>query len=566
MPMRPNPGEHVPEDTARIARRAFPNGHPYLRMRDEFGVLFTNASFAALFHQGGRPAEAPARLALVSLLQFAEGLSDRQAADAVRSRLDWKYLLGLELADPGFDHTVLCEFRERLVRGGSEALLFEQLLEHFRARGWLQAGGKQRTDATHVLAVVRGLNRLQVVGETLRHALNALASAAPAWLLPQIDPAWVERYARSFEETRLPKSDRERQAWAETIGADGFHLLAAVAAEAATGTEWAWLREVPAVDILRQVWVQQFYREERLPSPASPAAGGATVTLRWRREDELPPAALAINSPYDAEARWGRKGGLGWTGYKVHLTETCDAEAPHLITDVQTTPATTADTQALPAVHAALAARELTPATHLVDSGYVDAELLVESEQRQIDLCGPTRGNSHWQAKEGGFTATDFHIDWAARQATCPGGRPSRRWHEGVDQWGNPLIHISFARRACQECALRPQCTRAKENGRVVAVRPQAQHEALVAARQREGTEAFRQTYAARAGVEGTISQGVHRSDLRHCRYVGEAKTNLQHFLTAAGINLVRAAAWLFEPRLARTRQAAFTRLAVQAV
>jgi transposase len=556
MSMRPNPGEHVPEETARIAQRAFPNGHPYLRMRDAFGALFTNELFAALFHHHGRPAEAPARLALVSILQFAEGLSDRQAADAVRSRLDWKYLLGLELTDPGFDHTVLVEFRQRLVQGDQEGLLFEQLLEHFRACGWLKARGTQRTDATHVLAAVRGLNRLEAVGETMRHALNTLASAAPTWLLPQLDPAWTERYERSFEETRLPKSDRERQALAERIGGDGFRLLRAIAAEAAAGTEWAWLREVPAVEILRQVWVQQFYRE------TAPAVSG---TLRWRGEDEFPPAALAIHSPYDAEARWGRKGGLGWAGYKVHLTESCDPDTPHLITDVQTTPATTADTAVVPAVQDALAARDLTPTTHLVDGGYIDAELLVASQERQIDLCGPTRGNSHWQAKEGGFTAADFQIEWNARQATCPGGRPSRRWNEGRDAWGNPLIAISFARSDCQACALRPQCTRAQENGRVLSVRPQAQHTALMAARQREGTEAFRYVYAARAGIEGTVSQGVRRSNLRHCRYVGLAKLKLQHFLTAAGINLVRAAAWLTEPSLARTRQSAFIRLATQA-
>jgi hypothetical protein len=305
--------------------------------------------------------------------------------------------------------------------------------------------------------------------------------------------------------------------------------------------------------------VQQFYRE------ADPQATGGALTLRWRGDPEIPPAAQAINSPYDAEARWGRKGGLGWTGYKVHLTETCAADAPHLITDVATTPATTVDTEVLGAVQTWLAARELLPATHLVDSGYVDAGLLVESQARGIDLCGPTRGNSRWQGREGGFTAADFQLDWDAQQAVCPGGKRSRRWNPGRDRSGNPLIWISFGRADCQGCGLRPQCTRARENGRIVAVQPRAQQEALHAARQREGTAAFRQAYAARAGVEGTVSQGVHRCDLRHCRYVGLAKTHLQHLLTAAGLNLTRMAAWLLDPRLARTRQARFLCLATQA-
>ena len=561
MSMRPNPAEHVPTETARIAHSAFPNGHPYLRLRDEFGVLFTNEAFAALFQHKGRPAEAPARLALVSLLQFAEGLTDREAADAVRSRLDWKYLLGLELTDPGFDHTVLSEFRTRLLKGEAATRLFERLLELARARGWVKAGGKQRTDATHVLAVVRGLNRLQVIGETVRSVLNHLATVAPAWLQPRLDPAWVERYGRSFEETRLPKPERERQALAAAIGQDGFGLLAALWAERTAATEWAGLWHEPAVEILRQVWVQQFYREEAPPGAEEEAA----LALRWRQDDEFPPAAVAINSPYDADARWGRKGGLGWTGYKVHLTETCEADAPHLLTDVATTPATTADTEVVTAIQARLSARDLTPGTHLVDGGYVDAELLVASQARGIDLCGPTRGNSRWQAREGGFTAAAFQIDWAAQQAICPGGQRSRRWHVEKDRGGNPLISIHFARRDCQSCGLRPQCTRSQENGRIVAVRPQAQHEALQAAREREGTPAFRQAYAARAGVEGTVSQGVARSDLRHCRYMGLAKTHLQHLLTAAALNLTRIAAWLLDPRLARTRQATFLRLVAQA-
>src|SRR5262249_31095602 len=146
------------------------------------GTLFTDAQFADLFPTRGQPAETPWRLALVTVLQFVENLSDRQAADAVRSRIDWKYLLGLELTDPGFDATVLCEFRARLVQTGAEARCFEALLTLCKERGWVKARGKQRSDSTHVLAAVHTLNRLENIGETLRHALNVLATAAPEWL------------------------------------------------------------------------------------------------------------------------------------------------------------------------------------------------------------------------------------------------------------------------------------------------------------------------------------------------------------------------------------------------
>ena len=222
-------------------------------------------TFQDLFSRRGQPAEAPWRLALVTLLQFAEGLSDRQAADAVRRCIDWKYLLALELTDPGFHHTLLCEFRARLVQGSQEQLLFETLLEQFRQRKLLKARGTQRTNSAHVLAAVRALNRLEGVGETLRHALNCLATVAPEWLLAQSQPEWLQRYGHRFEDERLPKDETEREAWAQTVGADGFCLLKAIYAAGAP----AWLREVPAVQLLRQVWVQQFYRDE--------------TGLRWRQ-------------------------------------------------------------------------------------------------------------------------------------------------------------------------------------------------------------------------------------------------------------------------------------------
>jgi transposase len=182
MSLKPSPIEPVPEGTARVARAAFRRGNPLLKLRDELGAVFADADFADLFPKLGQPGLPPWRLALVTLLQFRENLPDRQAAEAVRARIDWKYLLGLELTDPGFDHSVLCEFRSRLLGGGAEERLLAKLLEACQARGLLKARGRQRTDATHVLASIRVLNRLELLGETLRAALNEIAAVAPDWL------------------------------------------------------------------------------------------------------------------------------------------------------------------------------------------------------------------------------------------------------------------------------------------------------------------------------------------------------------------------------------------------
>jgi transposase len=236
MSLRAFPGSPIPEDTVRVARAAFPKGNRYMQMHDALGSIYSDGQFAGLFSQTGQPAEAPARLALVLVLQFAEGLSDRQAADAVRGRIDWKYALALELTDPGFDASVLSEFRTRLLHGEAEHLLLETLLTLLQEHGLLKARGTQRTDSTHILAAIRTLNRLELVGETMRYALNRLAVVAPAWLRAHMQPAWPERYGSRVENYRFPKADAARQRLAATIGADGFALLQAAYAPDAPRT------------------------------------------------------------------------------------------------------------------------------------------------------------------------------------------------------------------------------------------------------------------------------------------------------------------------------------------
>ena len=193
MSLHPQATYASPEDTQRVARAAFPRGNLYMPVADRLGTLSHDTQFAALFPTRGQPAEAPARLALATVLPLAAGLSDRQAAEAVRSRIDWKYVLGLDLTDPGFHHTVRSAFRPRLVAGEAEHLLLDTLLTLARTQGLLKTRGRQRTDSTHVLAAMRVLNRLERVGETLRAALHSLAVVAPAWGEALAPPEWYER-------------------------------------------------------------------------------------------------------------------------------------------------------------------------------------------------------------------------------------------------------------------------------------------------------------------------------------------------------------------------------------
>lgn len=546
MSLHPQRLRSIPEETTRVARAAFPHGNAYLRFRDQLGPIFDDQRFAALFSTRGQPAEAPALLALVTLMQFAEGLSDRQAADAVRSRIDWKYLLALELTDPGFDASVLSEFRGRLIAGKAEALLFETLLTRLREAGLLKARGRQRTDSTHVLAAIRTLNRLECVGETLRHTLNTLAVVAPDWLRAWVPSDWFDRYGQRLDGYRLPSGRREREALAERIGADGFRLLEAID----DGTAPSWLREVPAVAVLRRVWIQQYYT----PDPA----------VRWRTAADVPPSSVMISSPYDPDARFSQKRSTEWLGYKVHLTETCDEETPHLITNVETTPATTSDFVMTAVIEEQLAERELLPSEHLVDAGYVTAEQLVRSQQHHdVTLVGPAAEDPSWQAKaKQGYDVAHFVLNWEAQAATCPQGQTSTLWVPGRDRHGQAVVHIRFARTDCQRCLVRAACTQSAAQPRMLTVRPKEQHEALQAARRRQTTEAFQQQYAARAGVEGTISQAVRGADLRRSRYIGLAKTRLHHLITGAAMNLLRVGAWFLDVPRAQTRRSPFLALA----
>jgi len=523
----------IPTDTARVAHAAFPKSTLCLQIRDRLGPLYEDTQFAALFSPTGQPAEAPARLALVLILQYVESLSDRQAAEAVRGRSDWKYALALELTDPGFDASVLSEFRTRLVQGGAETLLLEPLLQQLEAHNLLKARGTQRTDSTHILAAIRTLNRLELVGETVRYALNRLAVAAPAWLQTHLYPAWGERYRHRVENYRLPKTDVERQQLAATIGTDGFTLLRAAYAPEAPPA----VREAPAVEVLRQIWVQQYYGPDDPP--------------RWRQEPDVPPAALLIHSPYDLEARYSLQRGSAWVGYKAHATETCDDDTPHVITHVETTPATTPDDNMLEPIHAALAEQALLPRDHLVDCGYTDAETLVKSAQDYgVHIVGPVAADPSWQAREGtGYDQSAFTIDWEAHTATCPHGKRSRKWQPDIDVAGQEVIQIRFAKKDCQACPVRAACTRAKTEPRTITVRTQTYYEALQAARHDQTTAAFKAQYATRAGIESTLSQGIRAFDLRRSRYIDLAKTHLQHILIAVGINLKRIMAWFTHPQ-----------------
>lgn len=547
MTLHPRYIPDVPEETAKVAQAAFRKGNRYMQMRDKLGTLFNDEQFVDLFPNVGQLAESPWRLALVTVMQFAENLTDRQAADAVRGRIDWKYALSLELSDDGFDFSVLSEFRQRLLNNSAEARLFEIMLIGFQERKLLKSRGKQRTDSTHILANVRELNRIEFVGETLRAALNELARVAPEWLKGIVPTTWFDVYGRPFSEYRLPQKEAERFELGEQIGHDGIYLLTQVYAQ----TTPSELRQLKQVEVLRRVWVLQYYQDE-------------DDHIHWRKSGNVPPGEGILTSPYDPDARLSKKRGSEWVGYKVHLTETCDEDTPHLITHVETTLATTSDNAVIVPIHEELQRKQCLPAQHLVDSGYGSSfDLLMCQRDYDVDLFGPTRKPVSWQANvEEAYDLSTFVIDFEVRTATCPQGYTTDRWYDRIDRRGKPITQVQFPKAVCQACPARERCTRSRSAGRLLGFMREDEFKALQAARQREQTDEFKEAYKKRAGVEGTISQAVGVLGMRHTRYRGLDKVHLQHLMTAAAMNLMRVIDWLSGKERATTRESAFARLA----
>ena len=543
-------------------------------VRDRLGQWLDDEVFAAAFGVRGRPGLAPSRLAVVTVLQMMEDLGDRQAAEAVRTRLDWQYLLGLGLADAGFDHSVLSEFRGRVAEHQLEEAVLDALLAKLAADGLVRAGGKQRTDSTHVIAAVRALHTTELAGESVRAALEALAAVCPDWLAARFCLGdWSRRYgARISTWQRTAPGKAERDRLAVQYARDGYALVAACYEESAP----PWAREIPAVQVLRTVLIQSFTR----------AVGEGGREVISRREpgdggDGVPPAHIKISSPYDGDARWGAKKDLHWLGYKLHISETCDdppacgcpedpAAAgrcdhdvrPNLVTAVATTPASVTDAEMTMAAVAALAGRGLGPGRQYLDGGYASARAVLDAARLfGVTLVTPLRTDSSRQARAGdGYDRSAFAIDYDARTATCPQGKPSTGWTP-VRSEGHDKIVVRFGITNCRPCPARELCTNATRNGRQLTILTREVHELQAAIRPGQQDQDWQDDYKRRSGIEATISQAVAITGCRRARYRGLRKTHLGHVCSAVAVNLRRLDAYWNDTPLNRATTSHLARL-----
>lgn len=519
MSFKPQPPRPMPEELAVLGPKLLGPDNPYRLIGEQLYEQYDEADYVDLYHAEGKPAISPVLLSLVTAFQYMENLPDREAAEAVRIRLDWKYALHLPLEYAGFNFSVLSEFRDRVIKHQAEARLFERLLEQLQVLGLIKRRGRQRTDSLAVLTKVRDLNRLELVVETLRLAVRAVLAVDPVWTRATVPPTWEERYGERCVAARLSKE--ERKTLESEVGQDGQWLLGRLQAE----TTPAVLRELPEVQTLSTVWSQQFeVIEEKVVFQAPGPYDGTT----------------RIQTPHDSEARYSKKGKQSWVGDKLQATETDDEGYPHLITDIAMTSSVETDAVALEGIQVRLEARGLLPGEQLGDTAYISGPNLARSQKRGIDLIGPVpRGQSPQARMPDGITQEQFRMDWEAHVAICPADQVSNK---GI-QHSSGGTQFRFRKAACETCPLRSRCCSGK-GGRAITISPY--HDLLQTARARQETETFKAIYRQhRGGVEGCLSALVRGHGMRKKRYIGQAKGHLQATSTGVAVNLRRAARWL---------------------
>jgi transposase len=517
MSLKVRPPWPMPAETADVGKGLLKEESPYKLVGDQLFYKIREQDFADLYSIEGKPGISPVILAFVSVFQFMEKLPDRQAAEAMRMRMDWKYALHLPLKYEGFDFSVLSEFRDRLLKHDAEGWVFDTLVNEFREMGLIKERGKQRSDSMAMLSKVRKLSRLEMMIETLRLAVGAIVRADRAWGEMLIPPSWEEMYGERFVMQRY--SEQEWRKYEERIGSDGQWLLERLEGKNAP----AEIRDLPEVQVLKTVWAQQFRESE-----------GKIAYQELKRYD----GHTQIQTPHDPEARYGKKRYQEWLGAKVQLTETDDEDRPHLITDITVTNSARTDYEELADIQERLAERNCLPASHYADSGYLSGSNLANSQAQGIDLIGPLAPVITPQDRlPDGITWEQFEIDLQNGRATCPGG------HSIEKSWQNErVIRFKFPDKTCQECSLCPRCCTGK-GGRTLGVSPFYEH--LRVARARQETDEFKQDYHKhRSGVEGSLSALIRGNGLRVSRYVGQRKRYLQAVFIGCSANLQRVARW----------------------
>ncbi len=516
MSLQMNWNTEIPGDTAQVGREILNENDPYRLVGDSVNDLLRLKDFASMYSERGRGGICPIILSLVTVFQFLENIPDRAAAKWAIARIDWKYALHLPLTWKGFNFSDLSNFRKRLLKHGAERLVFEKVLNWVRSQGLIKKHGKHRSDSTHIVGCVERMSRLELAWETLRVVLRAMEAIAPEWYVEKIPATFHEAYVKRQSDWRLSKEEVASKM--QTAGCDGFWLL-----DHLDESVPQVVLDLAEVATLRQVWEQQFARQEETKkvTVCQPPIEGRDV----------------IQSPHDPKARWSKKRGKDWVGYKLQVTETAeDNVEKQFLTDIDVVAANKDDSEVVDDIQERLIERDLEPDEHYVDKGYISGPNLAHSAKRNIELVGPALADT--SRKPEGFKQSDFEIDFEKQQVICPEGKTSEKWYERPQPDGRVGADVQF-KKQCEDCLSRAQCAPGK-SGRTLGISPY--YEELNQRRAEQTTEAFKEKMKRRPAVEGTISELTRKHGARRARYRGDDKGRLQATFTGAAVNLKRLA------------------------
>jgi transposase len=473
----------------------------------------------------GRVAVEPVLLLAVSLLQELDGAPDRLAVDMLRYHAGWNFALNRQLGDELFHHTTLCNFRQRLIEHDQSALGFQSVLDALVTAGLVSRQSRQRLDSTQMFGRVSRMSRLDCVRESLRLALLELEASLPQPARPAFWPELWERYAESQADYRASSEALARKL--VQAGADSLRLL-----------EWTrsqpekTFEPGPQLALLERVFKEQF---EVIENQALPRGKGKVETG-------------SVQNPHDPEATYAVKGRgpnkKEHVGYKVQVAETVTQArltpgepTGNFLTGIVTHPAHQSDlagAQKMEAEQEAMGMEK--PPVQYVDSAYVTAEKLVETQSQGRVLMGPVQAAP--PNKDGRYTTEEFDIRVEERQATCPAGRQSARCIRQEATENHRMSYRFEWDAACADCPLREQCVGKDQKHRILEVGQH--HSALQARRQEQKTEAFAVEMKHRNGIEGTQSELVRGHGMRRARYRGLAKARLQNYFIGAACNVKR--------------------------
>ena len=510
---RPRSRPQLSFDTAYLYDDAagIPEDHWSRGFFEHVYCAFDDADFAELYEDGGRYPVSPSLLSGLTLLQYMFGASDRVAVENTIMRRDWRIALGITRDYAGFDPSVLCRFRQRLVAHGREREILDRVLGKLGELGLLAGRRKLRVDATHVVADVTRLSRAEVIREAMRVVVCAAYKRYPELR----DRADFRCLYETYGEEVWVGGGSGRQVSDEELaelGRDAVLLLSLVGP-----------REVKGGAILAQVLEENFEVEgaEEHPPP---------------RDGEQRPRDR-IATPHDPDARYGKKRNYKWLGDKAHFVETADRDRINFLIDVMVTDPRIADSTVLLklAWRSRLAVREAE--TLLADTGYAAAANSRQAAEMGLDLIAPPRFSN----RSGKIPLSEFGLDFERRVATCPEGRESLWWRERDRD-----LQIRFDMKVCAACPRRAECTDSTR-GRTLA--PSREYQQLLRDRARAETADWRALYRQRAGIEATISELVHRCGLRRSRYRGAPFRALHVFLSAAALNVRRMLRAILEQR-----------------